>query len=53
MIEGTNEHVSATITVSLVHEDNSVHTVCSLATAEEDGPSNVSKRVSSPDFTVE
>lgn len=53
MIEGSGEHISATMTVSLVHEDNSVHTVCSLATAEDDGPSNVIKRVSGPDFTVE
>lgn len=53
MMEGSSEHVSAIITVSLVHEDNSVHTVCSLATGEEDGPSNVSKRVGNPDFTVE
>lgn len=51
--EGSSEHVTATITVSLVHGDNTLHTVCSLATVEEDGPSNVSKRVTGPDFIAE
>lgn len=53
MMEEGSEHVSAMITVSLVHDDNTVHSVCSLATAEEDGPSNVSKRATGPEFIVE
>ena len=52
-MEGNKEHVSATVTVSLVHNDNTPHSVCSLATAEEDGPSNVIRRVTCPDFTAE
>ena len=53
MMEGNSDHISATITVSLVHGDNTRHSVCSLATVEEEGPSNVVKRVTSPDFMVE
>ena len=53
MMEGNTDHISATISVSLVHDDNTPHGVCSLATVEEEGPSNVVKRVTSPDFIVE
>jgi len=53
MMEGNKEHISATVTVSLVHSDNTPHSVCSLATAEEDGPSNVIRRVTYPDFIAE
>ena len=53
MMEGNADHISATVTVSLVHHDNTLHSVCSLATVEEEGPSNVVKRVTSPDFIVE
>lgn len=52
-IEGNAEHVSGIIRVSLVHNDNTLHSVCSLATIEEDGPSNLTKRVAAPDFITE
>jgi len=56
MVEG-NQHVSARITVSLVHNDRSPHGVCSLSSSDEDQLlnrlSNMTKRVASPDMTVE
>lgn len=53
MLRGNIDHVSATISVTLVNEDYSLHSVCSLATVEEDGPSNFIKTAIAPDFTVE
>ena len=53
MMDGNTDHISATISVSLVHDDYTPHSVCSLATVEEEGPSNVVKRVTSPDFMIE
>ena len=59
MVDGHNmdQHVSAQITVSLVHEDGTTHGVCSLSASDDDQLfyrlTNMTKRVTSPDMTVE
>jgi len=59
MVEGPNldQHVSAQITVSLVHEDGTTHGVCSLSSSDDDQLfnrlTNMTKRVTSPDMSVE
>ena len=53
MLEGNTDHISASISVSLVQDDLTSHGVCSLAVLDEDGPSNVVKKVTAPDFVVE
>jgi len=53
MLGGNTDHISATISVSLVNDDYTLHGVCSLATVEEDGPSNIFKTAIAPDFIVE
>jgi len=58
MVEGLEQHISAVISVSLVHHDSTVHGVCSLSGSDDEHLynsrlTNLTKRVTFPDMSTE